>query len=70
MDCEGMERNFKISVYPYNTTFCVELRKLEGEFGNEGLFYENLNRSRFLTKDPDKAHHMKGDVNISVIITG
>ncbi|KAF9679061.1 hypothetical protein SADUNF_Sadunf07G0100900 [Salix dunnii] len=56
MDCEGTEMNFKISVYPHNTNFCEEPRKLEAEFGNEGLFYENLNRSRFLTKDPDKAH--------------
>lgn len=52
-DYEEMERKFKIFVYPHNTSSC---RTLNDEYGNEGLFYLNLNRSRFLTKDPEKAH--------------
>ncbi|KAJ6419203.1 hypothetical protein OIU84_029338 [Salix udensis] len=48
-----MERKFKIFVYPHNTSSC---RTLDDEYGNEGLFYLNLNQSRFLTKDPEKAH--------------
>ncbi|CAK7355314.1 unnamed protein product [Dovyalis caffra] len=56
-DYEEMERKFKIFVYPHNTTACDNKpRMLNGEYGNEGLFYLNLNRSRFYTKDPEKAH--------------
>ncbi|CAK7355330.1 unnamed protein product [Dovyalis caffra] len=56
IDYLEMERTFKIFVYPHNTSLCDKPRKLDGEYGNEGLFFENLKRSRFLTKDPDKAH--------------
>ncbi|XP_002309856.3 probable glycosyltransferase At3g07620 [Populus trichocarpa] len=55
-DYEEMERKFKIFVYPHNTSSCSNPRTLDGEYGNEGLFYLNLNLSRFLTKDPEKAH--------------
>ncbi|KAJ6289323.1 hypothetical protein OIU76_025187 [Salix suchowensis] len=56
VDYMEMEKNFKIFVYPHNTTICDEPRKPDGEYASEGLFFENLYQSRFLTKDPDKAH--------------
>ncbi|CAK7355312.1 unnamed protein product [Dovyalis caffra] len=56
MDYKEMERSFKIFVYPNNATLCEEPRKLDGEDGNEGVFFQNLYQSRFLTKDTEKAH--------------
>ncbi|KAI5582797.1 hypothetical protein POPTR_007G117800v4 [Populus trichocarpa] len=58
-DYKEMEKNFKIFVYPHNTdkhtTACNKPTEL-GCFRSEGYFYHNLNHSRFLTKDPEKAH--------------
>ncbi|XP_034903194.1 probable glycosyltransferase At3g07620 [Populus alba] len=58
-DYKEMEKNFKIFVYPHNTdkhsTACNKPTVL-GCFRSEGYFYHNLNHSRFLTKDPEKAH--------------
>ncbi|CAK7355340.1 unnamed protein product [Dovyalis caffra] len=55
MDYVEMEKNFKIFVYPHNTSLRDKPKKLDGEYESEGLFFENLDKSRFLTKDLDKA---------------
>ncbi|CAK7355334.1 unnamed protein product [Dovyalis caffra] len=51
-----MEKSFKIFVYPHNTTICDKPKNLQGEYASEGLFFENLYQSRFLTNEPEKAH--------------
>ncbi|KAJ6377890.1 hypothetical protein OIU78_028170 [Salix suchowensis] len=56
MDYMKMERSFKVFVYPHKTTVCDKTRKIDGKYGSEGFFYQNLDQSRFLTKDPDKAN--------------
>ncbi|XP_011003247.1 PREDICTED: probable glycosyltransferase At5g03795 [Populus euphratica] len=56
MDYMKMERSFKVFVYPHKTTACDKTRKIDGKYGSEGFFYQNLNQSRFLTRDPDKAN--------------
>ncbi|KAG6767510.1 hypothetical protein POTOM_028715 [Populus tomentosa] len=56
MDYMKMERSFKVFVHPHKTTACDKTRKIDGRYGSEGFFYQNLNQSRFLTRDPDKAN--------------
>nr|TKR78510.1 hypothetical protein D5086_0000280750 [Populus alba] len=56
MDYMKMERSFKVFVYPHKTTACDKTRKIDGRYGSEGFFYQNLNQSRFLTRDPDKVN--------------
>ncbi|KAI5582800.1 hypothetical protein BDE02_07G109600 [Populus trichocarpa] len=56
MDYMKMERSFEVFVYPHKTTACDKTRKIDGKYGSEGFFYQNLNQRRFLTRDPDKAN--------------
>ena len=58
LEYEKMEKEFKVFVYPDGDpeTYYQTPRKLTGKYASEGYFFKNINESRFLTHDPNKAH--------------
>ncbi|XP_024537844.1 probable glycosyltransferase At5g20260, partial [Selaginella moellendorffii] len=55
---QQMLKRFKIFIYPDGdpNTYYQTPRKITGKYASEGYFFQNLRESKFVTKNPNKAH--------------